>query len=172
MDQWTDASWNRYFGLNYRCRLGALYHRKRERFFSSCDKWSTAITLIAGSAAFSRFVTEEIFALLVGLTVVAASMLKLVMGWSDKARTHAVLAQRFIQLDATMVAAGPMDAEKLDQFESELIAIDADEPPALSALVRQCQNELDQALGKHSPENSLGFWRRFFCHLFDMPKTA
>ncbi len=172
MEQWTDASWERYFGLNYRCRLGTLYHRKRERFFSLCDKWSTAITLIAGSAAFSRFVTEEVVALLVGLTVVVASMLKLVMGWSDKARAHAVSAQRFIQLDATMVAAGPMNAEKLDQFESELIALDADEPPALSALVRQCQNELDRALGKSCPENSLGFRERIFCHLFDMPKTA
>ncbi len=172
MDQWTDENWDRYFEMNYRCRLSTLYHRKRERFFSLCDKWSTAITLIAGSAAFSRFVTEEFVALSVGLIVVAASSLKLVMGWSDQARVHAVMAQKFIQFEASMVAAGPMEAPKLEQFKSELIALDADEPPALSALVRQCHNELDRALGKANPENSLGFRERLFCHLFDMPKTS
>ncbi len=172
MDQWTEESWARHFALTYRSRLSALYHRKRERFFSLCDKWSTAVTLIAGSAAFSRFMTEEGGAVLVGLVVVSASMLKLVMGWSDKARAHALLAQKFIQLDAAMAAAGPMTAEQLDALESQLIALDAEEPPALSALVRLCQNELDRSQGKYQPSNALTWHERWLCHLFDMPKTS
>lgn len=172
MNQWTDESWARHFALTYRSRLSMLYHRKRERFFSLCDKWSTALTLVAGSAAFSRFVTEEPIAIVIGLVVVVASMLKLVLGWSDKARAHALLAQKFIQLDAAMAAAGPTTADQLDSFESQLIALDADEPPALSALVRLCQNELDRSQGKYKPSNALSRHERWFCHLFDMPKSG
>lgn len=172
MDQWTEESWARYFALTYRSRLSTLYHRKRERFFSLCDKWSTAATLIAGSAAFSRVMTDEGGAVLIGVIVVIASMLKLVMGWSDKARAHALLAQKFIQLDAAMAAAGPMAADQLDAFESQLIALDAEEPPALSALVRLCQNELDRSQGQYRPANALAWHERWFCHLFDMPKAA
>lgn len=172
MDQWTEESWTRYFALTYRSRLSTLYHRKRERFFSLCDKWSTAATLIAGSAAFSRLTTDEGGAVLIGVIVVIASMLKLVMGWSDKARAHALLAQKFIQLDAAMAAAGVMTADQLDTFESQLIALDAEEPPALSALVRLCQNELDRSQGQYQSANALAWRERWFCHLFDMPKTG
>ncbi len=172
MDQWTDESWKRNFELIYRCRLSALYHRKRERFFSLWDKGSTAITLIAGSAAFSRFVTTESFAILIGLAVVLASMLKLVFSWPDKARAHAVLAQKFIQLEATMAASGAMTAAQLDQFQSQIITLDAEEPPGLSALVRLCQNELDKAQGNYNPKNALRWYERWFCQLLDISKPA
>ncbi len=172
MSQWTDESWARHFNLIYRSRLSTLYHRKRERFFALCDKWSTAVTLIAGSAAFSRFVTEEHIAIMIGLIIVGASMLKLVMGWSDKARAHAMLAQKFVQLEASVTALGPMTGKQLDQVESQLIALDAEEPPALSALVRLCQNELDRSQGKYQPSNALAWHERWLCHLFDMPRTA
>ena len=71
-----------------------------------------------------------------------------------------------------MAAAGPLTAHQLDAFESQLIALDAEEPPALSALVRLCQNELDRSQGQYQPAHALAWHERWFCHLFDMPKTG
>ena len=57
-------------------------------------------------------------------------------------------------------------------FEWRRILLDAEEPSALQTLVRLCQKQLDRSQGQYQPANALAWHERWFCHLFDMPKSG
>lgn len=169
MQQWETHNWEKFNELVYKCRLSALYHRKRERFFSLLEKMSTSCALVAGSAAFSEILSSPESKSMAGAAVAAATLPSVVFAWSDKARLHSVLASRFTQVEAELEGAGVLNAIALDSYKSRLLSLEAEEPPSLSALTRKCQNELAFAIGDQSSVTNLKFHERMFCHLLDFP---
>jgi hypothetical protein len=109
--EWNDHNWKRYYDLDYKCRLSALYHRKRERYYALLDKFSTALALIAGSAAFSDLLHTPEQKSIAGGLVALVTLPSLVFAWSDNAKLHATLAARFIQIEAEMQKMGVLSAQ-------------------------------------------------------------
>lgn len=169
MEQWTDGNWQRRSEAVYKCQLSALYHRKLERHFSMLDKCGTALALIAGSAAFSDLLPSAGAKAWAGAVVAAATLPSLVFGWSDKSRSHALMASRFVRIEAEIEAAGVVEAAALDDIHGRLLGLEAEEPPQLSALTRLCQNELAIALDAPANITPMPWWQRKLCYFFDMP---
>ena len=65
--------------LIYCCKLGLLYHRKRERFYDLCDKSTKSLTVVLGASLLADHVRKA--APLVGMTVSAIGLLALVYGY-------------------------------------------------------------------------------------------
>jgi hypothetical protein len=168
-----DYLWDLRHGVLYRAELSGLYHRKRERFFALLDRGSKALALIAGTAAFSSLLDSAKEKALAGLAVAIATLPGLVFSWADKARMHAELAQKFIQLQAEIVSTGERDftEEQLSAWQGKLRLLEANEPPTLSGLVRLCQNQLAMAAGQADRVFPLTWKERCFAHLFDMPRA-
>jgi len=167
--QWTADSWARRQAITYNCQLSCLYHRKRERFFSLCDKLTSSVALVASTAALSEYLPSTEAKALASAVVAAVTLPGIVFGWADKARAHALLAARFVGLESEIVATGLMNSEQLDLAEAKGISIGSDEPPQLSALTRLCENELSHAKGTarvHMPLHE-----RWLAHFFDMPRA-
>lgn len=169
--QWEADNWGRRSDLVYKCQLSALYHRKRERFFSMLDKGATALALIAGSAAMSDILDTAALKSMAGVAVAAVTLPAIVFSWSDKARLHALLASKFVRTESDIEAAGLLNAEQLDRFHAALLSIEAEEPAELSALTRLCQNEMAAARGEFTSVYPLTRCERLFVNFFDMPKA-
>jgi len=157
--------------LIYRAQMSRLYHRKRERFFALLDRYSKAFSLIAGTAVFSSLLTTLEAKSFAGLAVAICTLPSLVFAWSDKSRLHSELAAEYVNIEADIASKGILEWGSIDIFKSRLIAIAAKEPPELSALIRQCQNELAIAAEQTDKVFSLTLLERMFIHLFDMPKN-
>lgn len=143
----TDAEHARHHTAVYLCKLGNLYHRKRERFFDLCDKCTKSATVVLGASLLAVHVKDH--APLVGAAVSALGLLALVFGYSDRKQRHKELAESFSTLQATIESTGQRyTPEQLDQWHAEVQRINAKEPPALGTLVVLCQNEIAVAEGK------------------------
>ena len=161
--------WGRRDAILFRAQMSALYHRKRERAFDLADRTGKAIAIIGGSAAFAA-IGEALFIKVVAATIAVTSTLSLVFGFSERSRKHSELAQKFCLLEASIVQKGEHDFEEhdVDQWQAEALRIEATDPPALSALVTLCQNEL--AIARNRPEAvvPVKLWRRILAPLFDI----
>lgn len=164
-EQWPGAAWDRFDPLRYTADMNILYHQKRERFYALCDRWSKAVTLIAGTAAASAVIGSPEAKAWMGLIVAAVTLPALVFAWSDKARLHAGLRSQYVQVRADMEAAGVMNAAQIDAVAARLVRIHAEEPPALVALLHQCQNELDAARGVEGRARRLPWYQRPFVNV-------
>lgn len=166
----SDFLWNERLYVQYRAELSTLYHRKRERFFALCDRCSKAASLIAGTAAFSSLLPSADAKAWAGVVVAAATMPGLVMAWNDRARLHGELAQKYLAVEAEIVAKGKRDFTEADLniWLAKLLAIEAAEPPTLGGLVAVCHNQLATSNGNPESMVRISGIKRFFIHLFDM----
>lgn len=135
----------------YRAELSKLYHRKREKFFDAADRLGKFVTVVAGAAAVATLVGDQWRAVLAAIASLAGA-LSLVFGISERARRHADLASQHGQLIADIVGVGERDftEDDIKRWCAKLALIEAGEPKTLSALTRQCQNEL--AVARDQPD--------------------
>jgi hypothetical protein len=79
--------------------------------------------------------------------VTVVSTFDLVLGTTMKARLHADLARRFLDLERAMTLIKEPTADDLRKYTAQRLLIEADEPPILRVLDVLCHNELMLALG-------------------------
>ncbi|USX25766.1 hypothetical protein NHH73_24835 [Oxalobacteraceae bacterium OTU3CINTB1] len=165
----SDYAWEQWLRVTNRCDLSALYNRKRERFFILSDRWAKICSLIASGAAFSSFLASPEQKAMAAVVVSAVTLPSLLFSWSDKARLHAELAQKYLALRAEISRVGKRDfTEKdIDNWQAELFLIEKSEPPILSAVLAECHNHI--ASREHEPEKliKLSMRQKFLAHLFD-----
>jgi len=160
--------WDKRHAVLYRTELSTLYHQKRERFFSVCDKLGNAVGVIGGSAALASLSNPVLLAW-IALTITVMSSVALVFGFSDRARRHADLAKDFRLLEAAIVGRGERDFTEQDisGWDSSTRSMESTEPPALGALVVLCQNELARAQGHTGYIVQMNWMQRMLAHFVD-----
>jgi hypothetical protein len=144
------------------------YHQKRERFLDGVDRFSQFVGVLGGAAAFSLFLKDTAVGWLPGAVVAVVSSLALCYAPGSKARRHGELARDFSKLHAEIVREGnPLSDERRCHYEAEALVIQAQEPAALRALVRQAENELLEAFG-HRPTRPLHWFDRLVMNVIDI----
>lgn len=164
-----DFLWEERQYIQYRVELNVRYHRKRERFFALCDRWSKAVSLIAGTAVFSTLLPSAEAKSIAGLCVALGAMPALVLAWGDKARLHAELAQKFLVLEAEIIKVGKrkFTEDQLNDWHSKVLGIEASEPQALSVLEAICHNGIMDSLDEPERKIRLNWFQKLFMHIFD-----
>jgi hypothetical protein len=164
-----DFLWGERRYVKYRVELNVRYHRKRERFFALCDRWSKAGSLIAGTAAFSTLLPSAEAKSIAGLVVALSAMPALVLAWGDKARLHADLAQKFLVLEAEIVRLGKrkFTEDQLNDWHARVLGIETSEPQALSVLEAICHNAIMDSLNEPERKIKLNWFQKLFMHIFD-----
>lgn len=165
----SDYAWNEWLSLTNRCDLSALYNRKRERFFVLCDRWSKIFSLIASGAAFSSFLASSEQKAIAAVVVSAVTLSSLLFSWSDKARLHGELAQRYLALRAEISRIGKREFTEKDlgNWEAEISIIEQLEPPILSAVLAECNNHIASREYESEKIIKLSVRQKIFAHLFD-----
>lgn len=164
MNNWTDDAWSKRHEVIYKCQLSALYHRKRERFYSLLDKASSTFALIAGSAAMSEFLPTPEVKSIAGGIVAIVTIPSVVFSWAEKSKDHAVLASRFIALEAETEGSSVQSLDGMNRLLERVIAIEAEEPPAFPTLTRICQNEIARASDHERHISSIPPYKRWLAN--------
>jgi len=170
----SNDPWEMRCNAIYKAELSALYHQKRERFFELMDKLTKAVALFGGSAALWKIADPGIVSIL-AVAITASSALSLVFSFSDRSKRHSELAMNYRTVIAEIEAKGRHNftAEDADAWSAKLCTLDAKEPPALSALIVLCQNELAIAKGHPGHVHRQNFLvRSILAHFFDLPRHA
>jgi len=170
-EQELDHAWTKRESALYRAELSALYHQKRERFFELFDKIGKAVAVFGGSAALWKIGDPEWVSIVAAL-ITASSALSLVFSFSERSKRHAELARSFREIAGDIVGTSDFairDA-KASEWMGKVCALEAKEPPSLSALVVMCQNEL--AIARKADVYPQPFYIRWLAHFFDMPRVA
>lgn len=89
-------------------------------------------------------------------------------GPGAKARKHGELARDTMRLHAQVVRSAPSTAAQIADFNAELLILESEEPGSLRCLVRQCENELNEADGNIEQISSLSFLEQRCMNLFDI----
>lgn len=99
----------------------------------------------------------------------------LVIGYDRRASLHRVLASRFSFLESKMVPLQSYSDEKYQEFYSERLAIESEEPPKKSLLNALCDYELRRATRRDLDEQTMEqvgripWIRRAFSQLISQP---
>lgn len=163
-----DHAWEKREQALIRAEWSALYHQKRERFFELWDKLCKAAALFGGSAALWKASDPSLIALF-AVFISASSALSLVFSFSERSKRHAELTRGFREIIADIVGAGDFDIsdKTASKWMGQVCTLEAKEPPALSALVVMCQNEI--ALARRSKVYDQPFWVRLLANFMDLP---
>ncbi|MTV38048.1 hypothetical protein [Duganella radicis] len=157
----------------YKAELSALYHQKRERFFELADKLGKAASVIGGSAALWKIGNADVVAVM-ATCITASSALSLVFSFSERSKRHGELAQGFRIIISDILAKSEFDVTPPDAgaWMSKVCALEAKEPPSLSALTVLCQNELAIARGADDKVKPQDTKTRLLAHFFDLPLSV
>lgn len=172
-DAVLDHAWKKRHEAIYKAELSALYHQKRERFFDLSDKLTKAASLFGGSATLWKVGNQEVVSAFAAF-ITATSALSLVFSFSERSKRHAELARNFRDIISEIASKGDLSFNESDTsvWMGKLCALEAKEPPTLSALTVMCQNELAIARNETSHVHPQSMWKRWMAHFFDMPQTA
>jgi len=156
--------------LLFGVRRSARYHVRRRQNFERLDKFIKVFTTIGGLGTVTTILakTNEWWTLGYGTAAGFFSLIDIVIGTNDLARTHADLATEFILLEKDMVLAGEsLSKSELAKFTGRRLDIEMKEPPPLRVLDRICYNELIRAMGyDKSCQKKVTWWQQFlspFC---------
>lgn len=165
--------WSLRHDVLYRAELSSLYHQKRERFFELLDKSAKAVSVFGGSAALLKAGSQTVIIYL-GVLITFVSVTALVFGFSERARRHSDLKRRYRILIAEIMACGEDDFydQNIRSWNEKLFLIEAEEPPTLSMLVRECQNEMALAVGQTERIKPIRIRDRILMNFFDIPRTS
>ena len=151
------------------------YHRHRERFFERVHHLAALTTAIAGAATVATLVADLApswtwLRIAAASLTAAGSATELVLGAARGAREHSQLAARFIGIEKELRRARPgLNAEALEELQSQRLQLEAAGPPVYRVLEAICHNELITALGRNRAElRTVTTWQRQWRHLLDV----
>ena len=128
----------------------ARYHSRRQAFFERWHRVTAALGVFFGTSAAATALNGpmHIWAVIPALIVAVASTFDLVVGTATMARTHAELRRRFLMLQVKIERSSEAPAQsEIQEWTSERLIIEADEPPIYVALDLLCENEVAKARG-------------------------
>ena len=164
MDSQTDVVeahvWSQRSETLYQVMVSYRYHRKRQRFYDLLDKFTKALTVIAGASLLAEPIKRNLP--IAAAVISSLGMLSLVFGFGDRKQLHKELAEAFAQLaakirGASVAALSPLQAAA---WEAEAAVLDVKEPPQLKALVNICEREQSIANGHPSHIPQIPFVKR------------
>jgi hypothetical protein len=93
-----------------------------------------------------------------------------VFSWAESGKRHSELAQRFIYLQAKIVAKDFDSITEIDvnRWDEKIRMIEAGEPAALTTLVSICQNQIAIAANQPDKVVELKWYQKCLAHFFDL----
>lgn len=145
----------------YDIQRSIRYHRAREAFYQWYANTFTFLTLLAGSGIVMSLLGTgpKLLSVSLGVAVAAAQIIELVFQIAHKARLHNSLASEFMALDRVMTRTPSMDEKALAEIRSDILTIEAREPPIKRYLDLICHNQVARMIGSKDLEK-LTFWQR------------
>lgn len=159
---------DRGYTLWWGVRRSIRYHDRRIVWFDTLHRSGRFLTLLAGGGAAATIIgRHEPWATGLALSCAAFAALDLAFDLPAKARLHAALKVKFVDIEREINLVGyeQLDSADLLRLCARRSEIERDEPPVLRCLDALCHNELCRAEGidDHCP---VRWWQRILAHLW------
>ncbi len=129
------------------------YHAYRRSFWDKVYNYSKILTIISGAAVLVTIVGDRTVAATVLSVVVAiTSAADVVLGFSQKARSHDGLYRSFSRLAQDISENENPVEEAVYAWRRRRLEIEMDEPLIMDLLERRCSAEETKARGRKLPE--------------------
>lgn len=156
--------------LLFTVRKSVRYHTYRRKFYDAFQQVSTGLSLIMGSAtvglALKAYTEITVFT---GAIVTIVSIVNLILKTSEKSRSHSDLAKKFIEIEKSVTSTEKIDAASLRKWNTDVLTIEAEEPPIKLVLDAKCHNELIRAYNlSQDYKVKVGFFQNAFAQFFDL----
>lgn len=136
------------YSLSFRIRKSVAYHDSRRGHFAFLDAGVKILGLVIAFAAFTENFGDDVLVKILAGVFVVGSAVSIVRRFGSMAHLHESLYKDFIGLQQKLVQMEDPTRERLDALESEVLAVEAREPPVYAALNRFCHNQICQVDGE------------------------
>lgn len=162
--------------LLFGVRRSVRYHSRRRQFFDRYRLWTSALSIIFGSATIYLALSslDPRYTVAAAAVVTVLSGVDLVIGSARMARLHEDLYRQFINLEQKIISVSESEftEQDLKHLSSERLTIEANEPPIKRVLDATCHNELLRALGYDPVKDAdqyaeIKWYQRAFAQFFD-----
>lgn len=157
--------------LLFGVRRSIRYHTRRCRFFDNMNIWCKFLAILGGTATITALLHSAGKEWAVGFAALVTifSAFDLVIGTTQKARSHSDFARQFVDLEKAITAAPPSSEEDIRMFTARRLEIEANEPPPLRILDMLCHNELCRSLGYDEAHYvKIRWYQRLLCQFIDV----
>ena len=142
-----------YYAIDFRVHKSMRYHQARRAWWTSLNRLSSIAAALAGSAAVITVSGKNgsPYWAYVAAGSGAFAALNAALGFTERAREHAALYDKFSSVAAKMALEATPDDAVARRYESEVLTLEASEPPSIHTLNVICHNLECEARG-HKPE--------------------
>lgn len=157
MDDLERQLWN----IDFDVAKSIRYHAYRRSFWDTVDNGSKILTVISGTAVLISIIgSSHGFATGFAFVVAFASAMDVVLGFSNRARTHDGLYRAFSRLAQDISENSSPTEANINQWRRRRLEIEMDEPGVIDWLERRCSAEEAVARGVEiRPEWRLKSWQ-------------
>jgi hypothetical protein len=144
----------KFYEVDFRVHVSMRYHQARRAWWTGLNRISSIAAALAGSAAVITVFGAHGASYWAFVAAVSGGFaaLNAALGFTDRAREHATLYDKFSGIAAKMASEGAPDDAIARRYESEVLQLEASEPPSIHTLNVICHNQECQARG-HGPDD-------------------
>jgi hypothetical protein len=149
----------------------ARYHRRRQAFHDAWNNATNGAGILLGAGMVVALVKDaDALAIAAAVVITVLSTFNVVWGTSRRARLHDDLHRRYVELEKTWPAAGPIDAPACRAARARRLAIEADEPPTMFVVSVLSHNDVARATGAGDCF-AVPLWQRWLAHFWAFPEA-
>lgn len=145
----------------------ALYFGMRARFFDVCEKSTSMLSLITGSAAYASFLgSNSYWVNIMAATTAGLASLSIVISFSRKCRDFEVLRSKTYSI-LNKIEGHPINEINIHEVKSDKLSLFAESPPIMAALDMIACQRTARSLAK-SVDNMpvVPRWHRIWAHVW------
>lgn len=152
-----------FYAVNFRVHVSMRYHQARRAWWTALNRMSSIAAALAGSAAVitvSGADDTKGWAYIAAISGAFAA-LNAALGFTDRAREHATLYDKFCHVASKMAAeASPDDDAVACKYEADVLLIEGSEPPIIQSLNIYCHNQECEARDQLDHKRILHWYNR------------
>jgi hypothetical protein len=161
------------FECQYQLGLGVHYHMRRQSYFDTWHRITSALSLIFSTSAVAVFINDSKLGAVLVAVVAIVQCIDLIVDTRGKATLHNDLRSKYLMLEHELLSYGTKLTD--DQFQTIMMkikTIEIHEPPVRKLLLEVCSNDVARRLGcKLSDLTPIGWLKRNTANLINWPSV-
>jgi hypothetical protein len=143
----------RFYKVDFQVHVSMRYHQARRAWWTGLNRMSSIAAALAGSAAvITVWGSGSPYWAYVAAISGAFAALNAALGFTDRAREHASLYDKFSSIAARIATEAAQDDASARRYTAEVLQLEASEPPSIHTLNVICHNQECEARG-HEPDD-------------------
>ena len=161
------------FECQYQLGLGVHYHMRRQAYFDTWHRITSALSLIFSTSAVAVFTDKtELGAILIAIVAIV-QCIDLIVDTRGKATLHNDLRSKYLMIEHELLGYGVNLSD--DQFKTIMMnikTIEIHEPPVRKLLLEVCSNDVARRLGCNASDLiPIGWFKRNTANLINWPSA-